>query len=576
MNKGNLLRNGLVFWIVALFFLTSFVQIVDADIFRRGTMRNVDDIEINCDDNWTITEVVSTESTSTSTEASLAIGSDGTVHVAWTDYTNYNGSGGYPDELNVFYKSKLKGRNWATTELLSIKNRFIACTPSIAVGPDGRVHAVWVEIPYVGGEYSLIYKSKPIGGKWGERELITTETNDPGAHSLAVDGDGAVHIVWQDTTDYGGAGPDMDIFYKQKPAKGNWTATELVSTESTNNSYWPSLAIGPNKSIHVAWFDDPGYGGFGNDRNILYKSKPYGGSWGSTELVSTESTGVSYRPSLAVGTDGVVHIAWCDGTDYSGSGPDPDIFYKKKLPLGYWTNTEVISTESSNESHRPSLAVDNDQTVHVAWYDRTDYGGAGPDVDIFYKMKKNHGNWTDTEIVSTETTSDAWYPSLAVDDGGTVHLVWEEYTSYGGSGNDRDIFYKYKPSDTVIIDNDNSAFNILSGTWYGQSHTNAYNGTVEVTRSGNGSKKAAWRVHDVVDSGVYDVYIWKFEHDHMNLMATNAHYIVRDRNGFSNWITVDQSTPGNEWVPLGSYEFDGGYYQGVLINDDANGYVIAD
>jgi len=137
----------------------------------------------------------------------------------------------------------------------------------------------------------------------------------------------------------------------------------------------------------------------------------------------------------------------------------------------------------------------------------------------------------------------------------------------------------YSPSPTeYIIDNSDPEFTVINSLGGGglQNHANAYNGSAVYTWAGNGSKKAAWRVHDVVDPGVYDVYVWKFEHDHMNLMATNAHYIVRDRNGFSDWITVDQSTPGNEWVPLGSYEFDGGYYQGVLINDDADGYVIAD
>lgn len=54
--------------------------------------------------------------------------------------------------------------------------------------------------------------------------------------------------------------------------------------------------------------------------------------WKTTEVVSTESTSDSYIPSLAVGSDGTVHITWNDVTDYDGSGIDLDIFYKRFVP----------------------------------------------------------------------------------------------------------------------------------------------------------------------------------------------------------------------------------------------------
>ncbi len=50
---------------------------------------------------WNLTEVVSTESTSTSQDPSLAVDSIGNVHLAWYDWTNYDSSGTDPD---IFYK----------------------------------------------------------------------------------------------------------------------------------------------------------------------------------------------------------------------------------------------------------------------------------------------------------------------------------------------------------------------------------------------------------------------------------------------------------------------------------------
>jgi hypothetical protein len=87
----------------------------------------------------------------------------------------------------------------------------------------------------------------------------------------------------------------------------------------------------------------------------------------------------------------------------------------------------------------------------------------------------------------------------------------------------------------------------------------------------------AWRVNDVIpQAGNYDVYVWKFAHPASSRMATNAHYIVKDSNGLSNWILKDLSTPGDEWLPLGNFSFTTSGLQGVGLSDNANGYLIAD
>jgi len=41
-------------------------------------------------------------------------------------------------------------------------------------------------------------------------------------------------------------------------------------------------------------------------------------------------------------------------------------------------------------------------------------------------------------------------------------------------------------------------------------------------------------------------------------------------------IYVDQSSPGDEWVHLGQFDFDNNTVQGVVLSNDANGVVIAD
>ncbi|MBI2549442.1 DUF2341 domain-containing protein [Candidatus Woesearchaeota archaeon] len=127
-----------------------------------------------------------------------------------------------------------------------------------------------------------------------------------------------------------------------------------------------------------------------------------------------------------------------------------------------------------------------------------------------------------------------------------------------------------------IVDNKDPGFVIVAGAWNLITITNAYAGNTRYNDAGTGLEKAAWLVDDLVPPATYDVYVWKFEHQYLGLMAKNAHYQIYHRNGVSPWIIRNLSTLGNEWIYLGQYEFDNSQTEGVLVSDEANGYVLAD
>ncbi len=264
-------------------------------------------------------------------------------------------------------------------------------------------------------------------GPWLATEVVSTESTDSSERaSLAVDAAGNVHVAWQDLTEYGGSGTDVDVFYKRWDVSTRaWSATEVVSTESTDGSYYPSLAVDATGSVHIAWHDLTAYGGSGSDIDIFYKRRDaVTGTWSMTEVVSTESPSISGEPSLAVDERGNVHVAWHDWTNHSGSGSDADIFYKCKPAGGAWpAATEVVSTESTDNSFYPSLDVDPVGGVHVAWHDYTNYATSGADADVFYRSKPAGGAWASIEVVSTESTGSSYYPSLATDAAGNVHVA---------------------------------------------------------------------------------------------------------------------------------------------------------
>ena len=341
---------------------------------------------------WTTTEVVSTESNSESRFPTIAVDGSGNVHIAWADGTNYGGSG---TDYDIFY------------------NRWNATT------------AVWTTTEVVSTE--------SIGDSWHP--------------TIAVDGSEDVHIAWKDWTDYGGSGTDLDIFYKRWNATtAVWTTTEVVSMESIGTSTSQTIAVDDSENVHIAWEDSTNYGGSGTDYDIFYKSwNSTTATWTTTEVISTESTDGSRCPTIAVDGSENVHIAWDDSTNYSVSGIDEDIFYKRWNAItATWTTTELVSTESTATSWYPTIAVDGSENVYIAWWDHTDYSGSGTDYDVFYKhWNATMAAWTTTDVVSTESIGSSTSQTIAVDDSENVHIAWADRSmNYGGSGMDQDIFYK--------------------------------------------------------------------------------------------------------------------------------------
>jgi len=387
-------------------------------------------------------------------------------------------------------------KGWSITEIISTESSGSNQWPSIDFDSNGILHVVWMDnspIDSSGGDSDILYKFKTNDGSWSTTEVVSTESYSfSGMPSICVDHFDNIHVTWHDYTNYGSSGSDGDIFYKYKSPSGTWSTTEVVSTESTSSSSKPCIDVEDDGTVHIAWEDYSYYSSSGNDADIFYKYKSPSGTWSNTEVVSTDSYDYSIHASLRVDTVGFIHIVWHDYTNYDGCGFDNDIFYKSKSPDGYWSNTEVVSTESSSYSLYPILDVDLDRCVHVAWKEKI-YNENPDDWDVLYKYKPNGDDWTTTEVVTYESSRRSDNHTLVVDHEGTVHIIWDEITEYGGSGSDNDIFYKYKNNEgywtnaevvstessmysrwpSSVID-DNGVIHIVWGDQYVYSSTPSY------------------------------------------------------------------------------------------------------
>ena len=424
---------------------------IEAEVSKEQIQNNIDSYTLSSWQ-WKITEIVSTESTGPSEYPASAVDSSGNIHVVWEDTSDYASAGG--GIADIFYKRfDVSSSSWTTTEVVSTESSGEAVSPCIAIDSKDNIHVAWCDATNYGGagaDNDIFYKwLNATTSTWSTIVIIslhsTLGSREP---SIAIDSFDSVHFVWEDDSDHAFAGTDMDIFYRRWDAVLHfWTATFVISTESTSDSESPDIAIDEENNIHVTWFDWTNYASSGADNDIFYKcyNRSYP-AWMTTEVVSTESAEISYDPVVAIDSEGDVHIAWYDDSQYASAGGDWDIFYKyKDISLASWTITDVVSTESTGGSLYPSIAIDSTENIHLAWTDYTNILGAGAgEYDIFYKRwDASTSSWTSLEVVSIESTAHSFNPSLAVDSAGTIHIAWDDTTNYASSGSDEDIHYTF-------------------------------------------------------------------------------------------------------------------------------------
>jgi hypothetical protein len=163
-------------------------------------------------------------------------------------------------------------------------------------------------------------------------------------------------------------------------------------------------------------------------------------AWTSPEHMPPAVFEDSDHPAIAVGPDGTVHMVWIDRSGTHNSGSDWDVFYRAYVPsLGWtdlgWSATRLISTTSTGDSFYPDVAVDSAGSVHIVWDDYTDYQGSGTDSDIFYRRYDRGSGWSDVEVISYGTTDSILsYPSIGVDPDGNAHVVWNHLSDLDASG----------------------------------------------------------------------------------------------------------------------------------------------
>ena len=366
-----------------------------------------------------------------------------------------------------FSKSIDNGRNWTGSSadfrisaddgegsLVSIDNPV-----DLVVWNQDNICVVWAEsLTNVGFEVMLVNSTD--GGDTWEHSDVDFPISFPGgpralAPSIAADNSGGLHVVWHQRADY----DTTEIYYGYSSDGGaTWTSqTEdrIISFADGRHANYPAIAIDADDNVYVAWTErlEP--------TDITSTAVHYGIKLAGDTQFSSETQDLTAAmphrsasvPSIAVGPDFAIHIAYEATNDIGGSFKGA-IYYTQSPDGGAtWSgNTQEVFVDlnpfDDTTSADPTMIVTTAGNL-AACYDHVDLSTGGRTEPRVSLSTDNGATWSGNtleEIVGHwETPGDnrpGYKPHMCVSDGDTLHVVWnEDCSDEGGSPGYYEIMY---------------------------------------------------------------------------------------------------------------------------------------
>ncbi len=285
-------------------------------------------------------------------------------------------------------------------------------TPSLALDTTGAAQIVWKGV-------DGIYLSQPAG----------TPVKIPGTNAssklptIAVDANNTIHVAWSEGSLY----YNHAIYYTYRPAGMEWVARERVSqptygTVEVEDSHPPTIVVATDGKVHIVWTQYSSSSTFGVYHRVYQNGAPISTPF---KISPDDLKPQSNSPDLAAGPHGEVNVVWWGSDRLIGQfTPIGEIYYRRWNGSSWDSFSRVPLSDGSNKSMNPTIAVDSQGTVHVAWHYADEDSEEGNYIGrIFYRFKKGTA-WSPTESISDEQ-SPAWVdPAIAAGGDGDVYLTW--------------------------------------------------------------------------------------------------------------------------------------------------------
>ena len=321
---------------------------------------------------------------------SVALAPDGTPHIAFI----------LEAQPGFLKHAVLEAGSWTVS---NVATGYFYGPLDLAVDSEGKPHISWHNHDLENQVYAAL-----IDGRW-DLQTVDHSGHDGWDNNLSIDSKGVPHIVSIDPSQFGS---ESGVEYATLNG-GTWKVEE-VGSGAVPYEFGTDIALDSADTPHVVWFDD-------SSKDLKYAIRN-GGSW---EISTVDADGdVGRFPSLAIDGNDVPSISYFEKTgDSSGF-----------IKLARW-NGAGWSTQRIDELNNvfidffgarktSSLALDPDGNAIVAYSD-----------EAAVKLAQWDGTrWSVETVMTAGELPLGQQVSLAIDDQQVLHLVFADVSKKGGPG----------------------------------------------------------------------------------------------------------------------------------------------
>jgi hypothetical protein len=296
-------------------------------------------------------------------ESTLALDSDGDPCVAFTGL-NPNPANGL---FATFVSRSTDHGNTFSTPVLASGTSHNSRSPKIAVDKSGNILVASTEFTQTNSPLFVFAVRSTDGGTTFSAPTQVSQTGELIGNPpfVAVDSTGAAYVIYQDSSQ-STARINLAV-----ATDGRTFAAPNVVSNSQVNAFAPQIGIDTNDSVYVTFYDRFVSSGF-NREIVLIKSTDKGNTFGPQINVS-ENEGQSTFPSLIVGDQSHVSIAWEDTTD----DPQRDVLVARSTDGGATFGTPINVSENPFISFGAFGGIDSNNNLFIGW---TDDSAANTDI----------------------------------------------------------------------------------------------------------------------------------------------------------------------------------------------------
>ncbi len=314
----------------------------------------------------------------------------------------------------MFQKSTDGGRTWLPQDVFVQRGAPLAEWPDITTDTDGNIYIVYIDDPDSMDSHYDCVRSSDGGITWSTPVYVRGFPYS--VARVAVDSAGNLFVVWTANHVYSSVSTDKGLTWSPRVRVDDDTVpSECYSAD-------PYVQPGTNDYLVVASVPYYHSGGYIAHHAYLYRSTDMGRTF--EPGVQLDSSGAG-RPHVVADAQHVI-------CDYICKSELPDQLVTESrtcyAPADTW-GSRVLVTELDTPYityvQGSTMAISGDGRVHTALMLGN---GNTAHYLAYYVCSSDHGaSWSDRELVSDDTTSEAWQEDIGADSSGHAYVVWQQF-----------------------------------------------------------------------------------------------------------------------------------------------------